>query len=69
MLQCTIMTIRPVLFFIFEQKVGHGQNSNVSDASRHLLNLCTEAALNIQEIIHELSEHNIIGERDDTLLP
>ncbi|ETS76562.1 hypothetical protein PFICI_11949 [Pestalotiopsis fici W106-1] len=64
---CTIMTIRPVLFFIFEQKVGHGQNSNVSDASRHLLNLCTEAALNIQEIIHELSEHNIIV--PDLLLP
>lgn len=58
------MTIRPVIFFIFEQKVGHGHDSNVSDAVRHLLGLCTEAALNIQEIIRELSEHKIIGEHD-----
>lgn len=62
---CTVMTIRPVLFFIFEQKVGHGHNSKVSDAVRHLLGLCTEAALNIQAIIHQLSEHKMI----DLLLP
>lgn len=61
------MTIRPVLFFIFEQKVGHGHNSKVSDAVRHLFTVCTEAALGIQGTMHELSVHKIIGKCADVL--
>ncbi|KAK9417732.1 putative Transcription factor domain-containing protein [Seiridium unicorne] len=62
---CTIMTIRPILFFIFEQRFGHSQNSKLSDAVRHLLNICTEAALGIQAIMQELSLNKLI----DLLLP
>jgi hypothetical protein len=46
---------------VFEQKIGHRHNSKLSGTVRHLLDMCTEAALGIQAIMHGLNLHKLNG--------
>ncbi|CAL3966147.1 unnamed protein product [Diplocarpon coronariae] len=64
--QCTILTIRPVIFFLLETKLA---NSNVplklSDAVIGLLRVCVESALQVLRIVEGLRAHNLV----DLFLP
>ncbi|RDW67041.1 hypothetical protein BP5796_09790 [Coleophoma crateriformis] len=64
--QCSILAIRPVLFYLFEAKVRSGNTTlTLSDAVIGLLRVCVESALQVLKIIDTLHSHKLV----DLLLP
>jgi hypothetical protein len=60
--QCTILTVRPILFFLLETKLAMGPVPLIlSDAVIGLLRVCVESALQVLKIIEGLRLHNLIG--------
>ncbi|PBP24834.1 hypothetical protein BUE80_DR004218 [Diplocarpon rosae] len=65
--QCTILTIRPVLFFLLETKLASRNVSlKLSDAVIGLLRVCVESALQVLRIVEGLRAHNLVGEMPET---
>ncbi|KAK2628739.1 hypothetical protein QTJ16_001842 [Diplocarpon rosae] len=64
--QCTILTIRPVLFFLLETKLAScNVPLKLSDAVIGLLRVCVESALQVLRIVEGLRAHNLV----DLFLP
>ncbi|KAH7310012.1 fungal-specific transcription factor domain-containing protein [Rhexocercosporidium sp. MPI-PUGE-AT-0058] len=64
--QCTILTIRPVLFFLLETKLSSGNAPlKLSDAVIGLLRVCVESALQVLKTVEGLRAHNLV----DLFLP
>ncbi|PVH75748.1 hypothetical protein DL98DRAFT_592883 [Cadophora sp. DSE1049] len=64
--QCTILTIRPVLFFLLETKLASRHVPlKLSDAVIGLLRVCVESALQVLKTIEGLRVHNVV----DLFLP
>ncbi|KAL3417228.1 hypothetical protein PVAG01_11228 [Phlyctema vagabunda] len=64
--QCSILAIRPVLFFLFETKIRSRNNVLLlSDAVIGLLRVCIESSLQILKIVETLRLHKLV----DLLLP
>lgn len=60
--QCTILTVRPILFFLLETKLATVSVPLVlSDAVIALLRVCVESALQVLKIIEGLRLHNLLG--------
>lgn len=64
--QCTILTIRPVLFFLLETKLAsRNVPLKLSDAVIGLLRVCVESALQVLKTVEGLRVHNLV----DMFLP
>ncbi|KAK0101163.1 hypothetical protein ONS95_012857 [Cadophora gregata] len=64
--QCTILTIRPVLFFLLETKLASRRTPlKLSDAVIGLLRVCVESALQVLKTVEGLRAHNLV----DLFLP
>ncbi|KAG4440570.1 hypothetical protein IFR05_003937 [Cadophora sp. M221] len=63
---CTILTIRPVLFFLLETKLSsRSAPLKLSDAVIGLLRVCVESALQVLKTVEGLRAHNLV----DLFLP
>lgn len=60
-IKCSILAIRPVLFYLLEKKLANNSTLTISDAVIGLLRVCVESALQILKIIEILRSHKLVG--------